>query len=108
MTAPVFLPPDNAIPATARCAEMTRTPRGYERCRRDADGHQRHHVRGRSWQTGGLTPLLDLGHVCDGACCPWPEYVVPYLGTAPRQSEAAAAGLAGARVRLGRRGRKAS
>lgn len=74
-------------PPRARCAEMIRTERGWETCRRNADGHQRHHVRGRSWQTGGPTPLLNLGHACDRECCPHPDRVQPYLGYKPNASD---------------------
>lgn len=71
-----------------RCPELTRTERGYERCRRDADGHTRHHVRGRAWSTGTNRPRLDLGHHCtDPACCVHPDHAVPYLGCTPKAGD---------------------
>jgi len=70
-------------PGPARCPEMTRTERGWERCRRDDGPHDRHHVRGRAWSTGPA-PRLDLGHACtEPGCCRWPDLVVPYLGYVP-------------------------
>lgn len=77
-------------PAALRCTEMTRTDTSaWARCRRDDDGHQRHHVRGRAWSTGGNTPRLELGFTCaaDG-CCRWPQQEVPYLGAAAKGSAA--------------------
>ena len=76
-------------PDPTRCPEMTRTDRGWERCRRDeGDLGHRHHVRGRSWSTGGPTPRLDLGHVCtEPGCCRWPDQVQPYRGYTPRAGD---------------------
>jgi hypothetical protein len=74
-------------PAPDRCTEMTRTDRGWERCRRDANSRDRHHVRGRAWSTGGRTPRLHLGHVCGPDCCRWPEQVQPYLGYTPKAAD---------------------
>jgi hypothetical protein len=76
-------------PDPIRCSEMIRADGGgWARCRRDAGGHDRHHVRGRSWETGGNMPRLDLGHICvDEGCCRWPEQVQPYLGFSPRAGD---------------------
>jgi hypothetical protein len=67
----------------ARCADMTRTPRGWEQCHLDEHPPGvRHHVRDRSWSTGGKTPRLQLGRPC-GPDCRWPDQVVAYFGMVP-------------------------
>jgi hypothetical protein len=71
-----------------RCSTFARTGRGYERCHLDEHGPGvRHHVRDRSWYTGPV-PRLRLGQPC-GDACTHPEHLVPYLGSPPRQSDAA-------------------
>jgi hypothetical protein len=88
-----------------RCPAMTRTTRGYEMCHLDEhDPSTPHHVRDRSWSTGNPAPKLRLGIPCGDACV-WPEHVVPYLGTPPRQSDAATHQRAGARKRPARPGK---
>lgn len=62
----------------ARCTEIIRTDRGWERCH--LDEHRpgiRHHVRDRSWLSAQNTPRLRLGQPC-GAACTWPDLVIPY------------------------------
>jgi hypothetical protein len=66
-----------------RCPEMIRTERGYETCHLAEHGPDvRHHVRDRSWLSGGPTPCLRLGVPCAEACA-WPDRVLRYLGPAP-------------------------
>jgi hypothetical protein len=62
----------------ARCGEITRTDRGWERCHLDVHSPSvRHHVRDRSWLSTENTPRLQLGQPC-GAACTWPDLVLPY------------------------------
>lgn len=70
----------------ARCPELTRTDRGYERCHRDEhDADARHHVRDRSWSTAGNTPQLRFGQPCTPACT-WPDQVMKYRGMLSRRA----------------------
>jgi hypothetical protein len=89
MTAAITSSAAEAAPVPARCAEIVRTNRGYERCHRNEhDPGTSHHVRDRGWSTGKNTPRLKLGQPC-GKACTWPEQVAAYWGGAPKQSGAA-------------------
>jgi hypothetical protein len=72
--------------SAARCLELIRTDRGYERCHRDEhDTGARHHVRDRSWSTAGNTPQLRFGQPCTPACT-WPDQVMKYRGMLGRRA----------------------
>ena len=74
----VALPQTGKEVSALRCAEFTRTDRGWERCHRDEHNPDaRHHVRDRSWSTAGNTLRLRLGQPC-GAACTWPDLVITY------------------------------
>jgi hypothetical protein len=68
-----------------RCAAMWRTEQGFMMCHLDQHPPDMpHHVRDRSWYTDGRpAPRLQLGVPC-GEACGWPDYIVAYLGPAPR------------------------
>ena len=63
--------------STARCGEITRTDRGWERCHLDVPARPsvRRGARDRSWLSTENTPRLQLGQPC-GANCTWPDLVL--------------------------------
>jgi len=83
--APAVVPAQAGQEASrVRCAEFTRTDRGWERCHRDEHNPEaRHHVRDRSWSTAGNSPQLRLGQSCTQACT-WPDQVLKYRGRLSR------------------------
>jgi hypothetical protein len=55
---------------TGRCPESVRSDRGYSRCHLPDNGHQLHHVTGRSWtgRQGNGTIRLRFTSECDPGC----------------------------------------